>query len=335
MKKNLLTVLVLVLFGTTQLFAQKDVVDLLKAGKEDAQVLGKAYLEPFGGLLGRSLNGGWYNTASVHKFPGFDITFGINVAMASSSVKSFDLNDYLSDLTYLTESNGWRLENPDNHLAPTISGKMKNQRPAFVKNDEKIIMPDGVGVGIMPIPMIQAGIGLPFHTEIIGRFFPTVKLGSYGKVGIWGIGLKHEIKEYLPVIKHLPIIQSSIILGYTKLGLNANINYAEVSGVSDQKLDFGVSSFTGRLLVGVNVPIISVYMGLGYGNSKSDFNVKGTYKVGNDTEPQKDPLSLEYKYNNFDANIGLRLKFGVVTLHGDYTFGDYSVVSAGLGISFR
>ena len=34
-------------------------------------------------------------------------------------------------------------------------------------------------------------------------------------------------------------------------------------------------------------------------------------------------------------NIGLRLKLGPITIHGDYTKANYSNVTAGLGISFR
>ena len=330
MKKNLFSVLILVLFGTTQLFAQEEVTDFLKSGIDDAKVLGKAYLEPFGGMLGRSLNGGWYNTASVHKFPGFDITLGVNITMASSSVKNFDVDDNL-----LSKMSGWSLENPENHRAPTISGKMRKDRPVLVKDGDRVQLPDGTGWGMMPIPIIQAGIGLPFHTEIIGRFFPTIKLGGFGKVGLWGIGLKHEVKDYIPVVKHLPFLNTSILLGYTKLGMNVNIDYGEVSTENNQKLVFDAGAFTGRLLVGVNIPIISVYMGLGYGHSNCSFDMKGKYVVGSDNEEVDDPISIEFKNNNFDANIGLRLKFGVFTLHGDYTFGDYSVVSAGLGVSFR
>ena len=34
-------------------------------------------------------------------------------------------------------------------------------------------------------------------------------------------------------------------------------------------------------------------------------------------------------------NIGARLKFAVVTFHVDYTYASYSMVTAGIGISFR
>lgn len=330
-KKILLGILILVL-SITHLNAQKEVADLLKTGVEDATVLGKAYIEPFGGMLGRSLNAGWYNTAKVHSILGFDLTLGLNMPMASSSVKKFDVNDCLPKMS------GWSLANSENHLTPTMSGSMKENRPVLVKNGERIELPDGLDWNFMLSPMIQIGLGLPFHTEIIGRFFPTISHSDYGKVGVWGIGLKHEIKDYLPVIKHVPLFQSSILLGYTKMGMDVKIKNLGLSGISDQKLLFDAYGFTARLLVGVNIPIVSFYMGLGYGHSSCDFDMKGWYKIGNENDIEvikEDPVSIDNKYNYFDANIGMRLKFGVITLHGDYTFGDYSVISAGLGIAFR
>jgi hypothetical protein len=40
-------------------------------------------------------------------------------------------------------------------------------------------------------------------------------------------------------------------------------------------------------------------------------------------------------FSGLRANIGLRIKLAVVTIHADYTRAQYNVVSAGLGISFR
>jgi hypothetical protein len=34
-------------------------------------------------------------------------------------------------------------------------------------------------------------------------------------------------------------------------------------------------------------------------------------------------------------NAGIRFKFSVITLHFDYTYANYSVATAGFGISFR
>ena len=51
-------------------------------------------------------------------------------------------------------------------------------------------------------------------------------------------------------------------------------------------------------------------------------------------------VSLEIENNDGKPtkpriNVGMRLKLGPVTIHGDYTYAHYSNVTAGLGICFR
>jgi hypothetical protein len=40
-------------------------------------------------------------------------------------------------------------------------------------------------------------------------------------------------------------------------------------------------------------------------------------------------------FSGLRANIGLRIKLAIITIHADYTRAQYNVFSAGLGISFR
>jgi hypothetical protein len=54
----------------------------------------------------------------------------------------------------------------------------------------------------------------------------------------------------------------------------------------------------------------------------------------------KDPIDIEIKNQDGGTtkprfNAGIRFKFAVVTIHFDYTYANYSVATAGLGISLR
>ena len=331
LKNKLLTGLLLVSFSAPLLKAQDDITDLLKAGISDAEILGEAYLKPYGDMMGRSLNGGWYNVASVHSPGGFNINIGINMSMVSSAGKTFDVNECISRM-----SDGWRLRNPSNHIAPTIAGSMETQRPELRYNKDgdniEFELPDGTGLGIMPLPMIQVGIGLPLYTEIMGKFMPAINLSEYGKIGSWGIGLKHSFKEYVPFLKDVPHLQTSVLAGYSHMGIKMYLDdYAETDG--DHELQLNSSGFIGRLLVGAEFPVISFYMGLGYGNTSSKFGLVGKYEVDDDI--LEDPITLNFKNNSFDANIGMRIKLGIFTLYGDYTIGDYPMVSAGFGFTVK
>lgn len=302
--------------------AQDQITDFLDAGKADANILGNAYLKPYGDMLGKTLNGGWYNTAKVHGVLGFDLTFGVNMAMTPSSMETFDVEPLLEKM-----QGNWSLKESANHMAPTVAGEMGNNRPVLVSTGQEFELPNGSGFGKLPMPIAQVSLGLPFHTDVSVRFVPKMKIGDAGKIGLYGFAAKHSIKEYLPFISHLPALQTSVMMGYTNLSGEVNVDYA---GGTNQKLEINSGGFTTRLLVGVNIPVISVYSGFGYGNTSSDFDLTGNYGPGLDN-----PIALNYKNTGFDFNAGVRLKLGFFAIHGDYTFGEYSMLTAGVGINIR
>ncbi|WP_088655035.1 DUF6588 family protein [Geofilum rhodophaeum] len=305
--------------------AQKQVTDFLEMGVEDARIVSEAYLQPYGEMLGKSLNGGWYNSAGVHRIGGFDLTFGVNMAMVPDVGKTFDVAALLPQM-----SEGWSLEDPNLYMAPTAAGSMPEAlRPRLEYEGESVLtLPNGSGFDKLPAPMVQAAVGLPWDTEVVLRFIPSTSLGDAGKVNLYGFGVKHSLKQYIPFLKRMPMLQSSVMVGYTHLG--SDVDVSAYGGGSDQLLEVTSGAFTSRLLVGLNMPILAVYTGVGYGTTNSDFALKGEYPgIG------QDPFTLGYTTNGVDFNAGLRLRFGFFAIHGDYTFGDYSMLSAGVGINIR
>ena len=68
--------------------------------------------------------------------------------------------------------------------------------------------------------------------------------------------------------------------------------------------------------------------------------MQGTQIIVSDETALEDPIDMTIKNNDGSVtkpryNAGFRLKFAVVTINFDYTYANYSVASAGLGISFR
>ena len=325
MLSSLLVVVMLLL--PVGLKAQKQVTDFLEMGVEDARIVSEAYLRPYGEMLGKSLNGGWYNSAAVHRIGGFDLTFGVNMAMVPDVGKTFDVTALLPQM-----SAGWSLEDPNLNMAPTVAGSLpEGLRPRLQYEGNYVLtLPDGSGFDKLPAPMVQAAVGLPWHTEVAVRFIPSTSLGDAGKVNLYGFGVKHSLKEYIPFLKRMPMLQSSLMLGYTRMGAEVDVR-AYGGGGSDQQLEISSGAFTSRLLVGLNMPILALYTGVGYGTTNSDFALKGDYGPG----LGQDPFTLSYATNGVDFNAGLRLRFGFFAIHGDYTFGDYSMLSAGVGINIR
>lgn len=326
--------LLLAFFISASVFSQEPLRNFFQAGEDNARILTKAYLQPYGEMLGTSLNAGWYNTAKVHKLGGFDLTFSVMNAVAPSSAKSFDVGKLNLDGL-----------NVQGNTAPTIAGDMPEAERAVLSPSApggdrvEFTMPNGSGNDKLPIPMLQAAVGLPFNTEVMARYVPKMDFGDAGEVNVIGFGLKHSLKDYIPFVKRVPFLQMSLLAAYTDFNSSYGVGSGGMMQVENGELAISSGAFTSRLLVGANFPVIAIYTGVGYGSTNSDFDVKGTYSYTNDSSQEvsigPDPFTLGYKTTGIDFNAGLRLRLGFLALHADYTVGDYSVLTAGVGINIR
>lgn len=314
--------------------SQAPLREFLQGGKEDARTLTDAYLQPYGEMLGTSLNSGWYNSAKVHGILGFDVTFSIMNSVAPSAAKTFDVNALALD-NFIVEG----ASPGDVELAPTVAGDM-DDRPVLQPDSEggkyaRFTMPNGSGTDNLPLPMLQAAVGLPKDIELIGRVVPKMKFSDAGEVSLLGFGVKHSLKNYIPVVKRLPFLQMSLLAGYTSFNSATPVPGTPDIEVTDGELAISSGAFTSRLLIGANFPVVAIYTGLGYGSSNSDFDVKGEYAIDGFNEPFSDPFTLGYKTSGVDFNAGMRIRVGFLALHADYTVGKYSTLTAGLGINIR
>lgn len=364
--KTIITVIVFILgFGATN--AQIKEMDFIKGGVGDAEILLNEYLTPWANAFGANLNGGWYNTAKPHKLGGFDVTFTVNAAWAPPSAKTMDLSALGLDATVLPTSDG-------SFISPTVAGEQVDERPVLsyladnpANPGEQLTVaqfeaPNGAGLNLVPVPMAQASIGLPFGTEITGRFLPNLNIGSLGNIGLWGVGLKHDIFQHIPVLKKLPVLNVSAQGGYTRLNTYANVNfepdsYAEnlvtdMGVFNDQKINMEVTAWTVNMVASQTLPVITFYQGIGYSTTFTNVAMQGNYPISRvetdmdspyfgqvvvtDDDVYADPIDMEiHNTKDLRLNIGFRIKLAVLTIHVDYTKANYSLVTAGLGISFR
>lgn len=337
-------------FAPMSSIAQKDVAAFLRLDPQDAAKLSEAYLKPFGKGLGWGLSGSWYNSGKPHKLGGFDLTFSLNTVIVPSSDKSFNL-------TSLGLSSNVSSVDPLKTTSPTVSGSSSGLPVKYTTTIDGVPnqsvqfnLPSGGNLSAIPMPILQAGIGLPFHTEIVGRYVPKVDIPDVGNVSLWGIGIKNEFKELIPGISLLPFSLSAMV-GYTSFNSDIDISYKpEVSAPSatyykDQMLNVKSSAIATRLIISKSLPVLTVYAGVGYNITKTTMDLKGNFPVGlemqggqpviSGNENLTDPLSLSFKNNGVSANAGFRLKLAVIAFHVDYTLAKYSTVNAGIGINFR
>ena len=339
--------------------------DFIYGGVEDAEKILQAYLEPFANVLGSDLNAGWYNTARPHELGGLDLTFTVSMSRAPSSMLTYDA---------LTLGLNGEVISDNGSLAPTVTGDM-DERPSISYSQTvegipgsieyaRFELPNGSGVDYFPLPMAQLSVGLPLGTDVSVRFVPMIQLAKYGQIGLWGVGGKHSLSQWIPVLKELEFLEISAQGGYTAVNASVNVDVEpleEVGGIPvydptpdynwhDQFVDQAVRGWTTNLIASQTFSVLTVYEGIGYASSEVEMAMRGHYPVhtivdetGGELDPgtityeiAQDPISMKFRnINNVRWNIGLRLKLAFLTLHYDFTYTLYATHSAGIGVTFR
>jgi len=302
----------------------------LIAGDQASAVI-KDYLNP--ALVGimNTTSSGWYSTADTHKRFGFDFTINFVGAFVPNEDATFDISKYDN----ITVSDGSK-------TLPTILGPKDNTpgitSPIFEPGVE-MNAPNGLGVNpkIAPSAILQGGIGIGWGTEIKVRFMP--KVGTEGfKVGLWGLAFQHDIGQYIPVFKRLPVSLSALV-GFTQSKATWTFNSTDNQWAgTNQHTDFKASTHTFQLLASTNIPVINVYGGLGYNFSTSSYKMYGEYIIDDNNgnvNTLTDPASADWDSSGFTATVGARLSLAFFKIFADYSFKEYNTVNAGIAFSFR
>lgn len=310
----------------------------IQAGIEDANTLMGPYISPFMKGLGFGFANGWYNTAEAHQILGFDLTVSGNVAF----VPDEDLFYNVLDL----ELNEVQAEFPNlDGEVPTVFGL--NERPVYsFKSDPTRSSFEGppgldlernIGANFVPVPTVNIGIGLPMKTDLKVRYLPEIEADDF-RVKMWGVGVLHDVKQYIPVVNKMPF-DMSVLIGYTRLKTEVGLSGAvDDGGNNNQTGKIGINSWTAQLLVSKKFTVITLYAGVGANKVDSNLQILGTYVLdpsNPDLTTFEDPIDLDFNNNGARFTAGLRLKLAVFTLHADYTFQEYEIASAGIGLRFR
>jgi hypothetical protein len=351
--------------------AQSDAATLIKAGTGDANTLFNAYAGPLMKGFGAGLNSGWFQTAKPHGMGGFDFTISTNVPFAPSADQSFDVNSL--GLQKVRLQAGQESKAPtvfgENSNGPTVEIVDKSPITGNDTAYTSMTLPPGIGVNFAAVPTAQLAVGVGYGTEIAVRFVPNLTIGDIG-VGMFGFAVKHDVKQWIPGMKEMPF-DLSVMFGYTTVttdvkfagdkaikpdvnsdgSQNPNIDYSTASNnYSGQKMEFKSKGWTTNVIVSKKLGPFTPYLGLGYQNSTTDLSIIGNYPVTVPCTPSEflangnkvakisdvtDPVKVSGSLSGFRSTLGFRLKFAVLTIHGDYTFAQYNVASLGIGLNLQ
>ena len=315
MKKALLTILIFCISITSKSQVQVDDIN-------DAQAFLQEYLSPLGNGLGAITNNGWYNSAKPHRFLGFDATFTLSVLNITDENKSFDPNSITNFSSNSTST-------------PTILGKGDGATVNY-KGEQFKLPNQSTLIPALVLPNFNFGLGVFKKTELNGRFIPNYKynIGFFGKgeISMWGLGFKHDILQWIPIIGNAIPMSLSLQAGHTQLN----------SGLSilDQDVSIDVQATNFNIILSRKILMLTGYTSLGYNFSTTTFTAGedisnlDTFNL-NELEISL-PIEMKFENNNeFRANVGLRFNLAVIAIHANHTFSKYPVTTIGLGVSLR
>jgi hypothetical protein len=317
--KKLLVPILSAIIGLTSYGQTSQITTILTADIAQGEKLIEAYFTPMSESFGASLNNGWYNTAKPHKLGGFDVTFTVNTVIIPTDAKAFKVEDAFGNIFTSNEPN-----------ASTVLGST-DATAMIYKNSSSGIetsfdMPGGFETPVMPLPMIQAGIGLIKNTAIDIRYMPMLNVGDNINVNLFGAGVKHDLLQWIPAIGDAIPMSLSLQAGYTSLNTELEI--------SNQEVSLNTKATTINIVASKKILMFTGYAGIGYNSAKTTFSSNNTFELGDVQFDEQVEIDFESN-NNLRTNIGLRLNMAVVTIQADYTFSKYPTATLGLGVSLR
>ena len=288
----------------------------------DAKSFLQAYLNPLGNGLGAITNNGWYNTARPHKLLGFDATVSLSFLNISNEKKSFNPNSIsnfssssTSTPTILGKGNGATVEYQGEEF------KLPNQSPLF---------------SILALPNLNLGLGIFKKTEINGRFIPNYKYDAgfigKGEINMWGVGFKHDLLQWIPVIGNTIPLSLSLQAAHTQMTSKISI--------LDQPVSMDIQATNINLIISKNILMVCGYASIGYNSSSTTFrageNITNSNSLNLDELEITLPIEMKFEtVNELRANIGLKLNLAVITVSANHTISEYPVTTIGVGASLR
>ena len=314
MKK--LNIIILIVISYVSAFSQQNI---LQNNLNEGEKLIEAYFTPMAETFGAGLNNAWYNTAKPHSILGFDVTFSLNTVIIPNSAENFMIEDNFNGIFTSSDED-----------ASTIFGSMSstqmNYNPGNNLASSSFNMPGGLKTPILPLPMIQAGIGVYKKTSLDIRYMPLLNIGDNINVNLYGFGAKHDLLQWIPAVGNVIPMSLSIQAGYTNLNTELK--------VAGQEVALNTKATTLNLIASKKVLMLTGYAGIGYSYSNTNFSANPNFDLNGLSFDNELDISFE-STRKLRTNLGLRLNIALMTIHADYTFADYPTATIGVGVSLR
>lgn len=319
-KVILISSLAVICFLTPFVANAQNISDVLsKIARDNAE----KYIQPAVNALGANLNSGLYHTADVHGILGFDV--GLKAMAVFVPDDQLKFTAVLPDSIQLV-AGGPKVATgyPRTYETATVWGKQgidsarstTGSVPAFP-------FPGGVDLKFMLLLVPQASLGLPMGTEVMLRYIPAVEINSsVGKLSFFGVGIRHDIDQYIPIPAFPIDIAAQFVYQNLSLKKSEGGNLFDATAIS-----LGLQG--SKTLV-----ILTLYGGLAYEQAKITI---GPYQY---TEPftgaKINVSDFELEANNkVRFTLGAAVNLALIKVNVDYSITSTPVLSAGLSVGLR
>lgn len=334
MKRTLLLLLGGLFFALPTLAQDEELVELLEEVGESYAV---EYLRPFVDAFGSDINGGLFHTAKIGGglIPLLDVYVGVKVVAAAVSE-----DDQMFDLQYTTTR----------QISQTIAGQtfscnadvtfnLTDVPTVFGESDRANIpastvlascMQNGVTVAesesfdpipgliktqIAPLPIPQVTIGSFMGTDVTLRYFPNVNIADYGQIEMLGIGVRHSISQYIPL---MPV-------NITVQGMWQKLSIDDPDGSNLLE----TTAIAGNIAASRSLGPLTAYVGAQV--EKTDFSFAYTF-----TTDSGAPIEVAFDAeaeNKFRVLGGVSVALGPIIVNADAARGTQNwIFSGGVGI---
>ena len=257
---------------------------------------GKKYMQPFADAFAANMNSGLFHHAKLKKL-GVQIYFGLESQIAF-------IPDKNKEFTATTEGD-WFPETTVND-APTVFGSTEG-RAVPHESGLIYIFPGGFDMNYVPLAVPQITLGSVYGTDLTLRYIGTNAIEDFGKIQLFGWGLRHNIDQYF------------------RFPLNLALAYYHQSFKAGDILDAKTNLV--QIQTSYSVPIVTFYGGLGFEGGKVNLQY-----IPDESTGETEEIKYDMKPGNkVRFTLGVGFNFGPFNLHGDYNISKQSTVAFGLG----
>jgi len=318
--------------------------------KDDATLYVKNYAEPLFEANLYNAADGWMHQAKPLKTWAFDLNIMVPYATVPSEKQTFTFDPADYQYLQITDASDNVITNKvdlPTFFGPDSDYKIKilapNSTPGTYrfssmdvlkgfKNEIEAVTSLPVG---MPGVNIQLNVGLPWHSEVMLRYFPKTTVSGVS-TDILGLGLKHEFGHY--------ILPDSTKLHLAVFGVYSHNNIKAVyPGAGSLSAHFAVNSLQLGTGISYDMKLLSLYANAAFIRGTSSFKILGSYNyqydivdgggniIGSQSETITDPLSLQYGINTYKIMLGADFHVKFFHIFAQYNIQPYAGFHVGLG----